>query len=886
MCKHLLIILCLAFAFPLFSQNVGVGLMTPLSKLHVKGGANVPQLTIDGHTTQSNTNPLIRLRNGSSADLMWIHADHASNVFLGLNAGRVNNYGAGGMYNILIGRDAGYSNTTGSTLIAIGERAAYANTIGHSNIAIGNLALTANTAMGGNTAIGNEALYLQSFSNGGTPYTSGNVAIGTHSLRSNNPTAVGNGNKNTGLGYNTLYSNTVGSGNTAAGHGAMESNTTGNNNSAYGHNALFQSLTGASNTSIGHFSMYFNRAGNNAVAIGANSQYFINNTVTPWDNTNTSVGYQSLFGSNTPANNTGVANTTIGRNSMYSNSSGNNNTASGLEALYTNTTGSFNSAVGSQVMLQNTTGGNNAAHGHRALYHNRAGNNGVAIGYFSQHNVNSTTTPWDNTNTAVGTQSLYGSATPANNTGTANTVIGRNTLFSNSSGSNNTVAGYLTMQGNTTGSHNCAIGSHALLLNTSGIDNVAIGTQTLSSNTIGQGNTAVGSEALRYSSNAFFNTAIGKLSLFNNTTGGDNTGAGKQALYFNETGNYNTAVGSNALHANVAGNYGVAIGYYSQFNSNNTLSLWTNTNTSGGYNSLRGSAVPANNTGKRNTAIGWESLSVNSSGENNTAIGYNTLIDNQTGVENTAVGASALAQNTTGLHNTSLGFDAGGSQSTGNDCTFLGYSAEGSSGTFVNATAIGYQAAVGGSNEIRIGNSVISEIGGYEPWTNVSDGRYKKNISEHVAGLDFILKLRPVTYNLEVNKLAAHLKEDEHRDSDGNVVYRSPDQLTKESRDKKESILYSGFIAQEVETAAGLTGYDFSGISKPQNKDDLYGLSYAEFVVPLVKAVQELSTENQLLTDGNKALLLLSQQLETKNAEQDALIASLISRLERLEKKD
>ncbi len=60
----------------------------------------------------------------------------------------------------------------------------------------------------------------------------------------------------------------------------------------------------------------------------------------------------------------------------------------------------------------------------------------------------------------------------------------------------------------------------------------------------------------------------------------------------------------------------------------------------------------------------------------------------------------------------------------------------------------------------------------------------------------------------------------------------------------KEKINYSGFIAQEVEAAAKKIDYDFSGVHKPQNDKDPYGLSYADFVVPLVKAVQELSKMN------------------------------------------
>ncbi|HEY1869901.1 MAG TPA: hypothetical protein VGG71_02530, partial [Chitinophagaceae bacterium] len=51
--------------------------------------------------------------------------------------------------------------------------------------------------------------------------------------------------------------------------------------------------------------------------------------------------------------------------------------------------------------------------------------------------------------------------------------------------------------------------------------------------------------------------------------------------------------------------------------------------------------------------------------------------------------------------------------------------------------------------------------------------------------------------------------------------------------------IFSGFIAQEVEQAAHKAGYDFSGIDKPKNENDFYGLRYSDFVVPLVKAVQQ-----------------------------------------------
>ena len=56
---------------------------------------------------------------------------------------------------------------------------------------------------------------------------------------------------------------------------------------------------------------------------------------------------------------------------------------------------------------------------------------------------------------------------------------------------------------------------------------------------------------------------------------------------------------------------------------------------------------------------------------------------------------------------------------------------------------------------------------------------------------------------------------------------------------KNLKIVYTGFIAQEVEKAANEVGFNFSGVDAPKNENDFYGLRYAEFVVPLVKAVQE-----------------------------------------------
>ena len=91
---------------------------------------------------------------------------------------------------------------------------------------------------------------------------------------------------------------------------------------------------------------------------------------------------------------------------------------------------------------------------------------------------------------------------------------------------------------------------------------------------------------------------------------------------------------------------------------------------------------------------------------------------------------------------------------------------------------------------------------------------------------------------------------------------------------ESSSIVRTGFIAQEVEAAAQKVGFDFDGVSAPENETDLYGIRYAEFVVPLVKAVQE----QQEMIDVQQATI--EQQ---RNDFQNQLQV-LLERIEALEK--
>jgi hypothetical protein len=66
----------------------------------------------------------------------------------------------------------------------------------------------------------------------------------------------------------------------------------------------------------------------------------------------------------------------------------------------------------------------------------------------------------------------------------------------------------------------------------------------------------------------------------------------------------------------------------------------------------------------------------------------------------------------------------------------------------------------------------------------------------------------------------------------------------------KGAAQFTGFLAQEVETAAKKCDFEFSGVVKPQNDHSPYMLSYGEFVVPLVRAVQEQQAQIEQLRNA------------------------------------
>lgn len=335
--------------------------------------------------------------------------------------------------------------------------------------------------------------------------------------------------------------------------------------------------------------------------------------------------------------------------------------------------------------------------------------------------------------------------------------------------------------------------------------NIAIGLSTLSNNTSGSSN-----------------IGIGKQTLSNNTTGTSNTGVGSYTLLYNISGFGNTGLGSGALQLNTTGSFNTSVGLYS---------LGHNVN------------------GDGNVGFGTNSLLYNTVGGNNTSLGANSMYSNTNGVGNTVIGHTSLKFNTTGNSNIAIGIMAGAINTTGNSNIFIGSNSDASVNNLTNAIVIGSNAVVNASNKIRLGNSNITVIEGQVAYSYPSDGRFKNNVVEDVKGLEFITKLRPVSYNFDTEGFEKFTNNGISNNIDYSV---------------SKSIKHNGFIAQEVEKVINEIGYDFDGISVPKDKTQTYSLSYSQFVVPLVKAVQEQQIIIDSLKEDSKKMLELIVELQNE----------------------
>lgn len=442
--------------------------------------------------------------------------------------------------------------------------------------------------------------------------------------------------------------------------------------------------------------------------------------------------------------------------------------------------------------------------------------------------------------------------------GLNNSFLGTEAGFKQISASDNTFVGRWAGYENLYGTDNTFIGKRAGYMNTA-TDNTFVGTEAGESNTTGVDNTFVGEEAgnknISGDENSFFgedagfnntigsyNTFLGSSSGRTNSAGYQNTGVGNEALYNLDNNSliphHNTAVGDSSGYDNNGGNFnayfGAGSGAQTEFSDYNTFI--------GVYSGFNNNADEQVDDANRNTYVGaW-------AGQNN-----------QNGEDNAGLGAYADFLGTNHSRNAFVG---AASSVNADDAVLMGYNASvtddnsvaigsGAAVSGQNSMALGYASSVAENNTVYLGNGAVVSIGGIVNWTATSDGRFKTNVTEDIPGIDFIEQLRAVSYNLDVNALY---------DFQGADI---PENL-KDAVDQNSKTRHSGFIAQEVEDAAKATGYDFSGVDRPDDESsEIYGLRYAEFVVPLVKAVQELNqtvNNQQAVIDTQNEMIARYQQ--------------------------
>ncbi len=810
-------------AYNISSGNVGIGVKFPSARLEVNGQVKITGGNpAAGKWLRSDANGLASWDSLVQNEIYDADSNTLIQVEKNTNEDKIRFTMGGTEYLVLDNGRINLKNTGKS--VFIGDSAGVVDDLtNNENVFVGYHAGMSNTTGNNNVANGNQALHAN---------TNGiqNVANGSQALYSN----IG-GSYNVANGFQSLYYNQSGNFNVASGIFALFNNTTGEKNLASGGYALSANTNGKKNIALGYSALQSNVGGDNNIGLG----YLAGNNIVFGSN-NIVIGYNieapSAYGSyQMNLGNLIFATGVDGEGSTLSSGNvgiGVKNPSAKLEVNGQVKISGGNPAVG-KVLRSDANGLASwdslvqneiyDADSNTLIQVEKNANEDkirFAMGGTEYLVLDNGKINIKNTGKSVFLGDGAGSGDDLANH--QDVYIGYRAGYSNTAGAYNVATGYRSLYHNTAGSYNVAGGYESLYLNTIGHYNISIGYQSLYSNTSGGHNVATGYQSL-YSNTGDYNVGYGNLSLAFNTSGYSNVACGWAALNANTTGNSNVAVGTLALASNTTRSSLVAVGDSALY-----------------YNGVGASAY-------------FEAAT-------NTAIGKNTLLSNTIGFGNTALGYMALYENTTGYGNTAIGKNA---LKTGS--------------SYYNCAALGYNAQVTTNNAVRLGDSYVGWIGGHSAWHNTSDGRFKTNINENVAGLDFILKLRPVTYTWDLDKMDKFMGVSESY---------SPEMVA--NHKKSSQIVHTGFIAQEVEQAAKETGFNFDGIHHPDNQKDMYSLAYGEFVVPLVKAVQQLAGKNEQLTvkmeeqnqtieQQNQTILQLKEQLTE--------LQQLKKRMERLENK-
>ena len=244
--------------------------------------------------------------------------------------------------------------------------------------------------------------------------------------------------------------------------------------------------------------------------------------------------------------------------------------------------------------------------------------------------------------------------------------------------------------------------------------------------------------------------------------------------------------------------------------------------------------------GTANTAIGEGAGKALTTGYSNVILGGDAGDAINTGAENVTVGVLSGSGISSGSNNVMIGRNSGNDLVTGSNNICIGSGSDVAAGDQSNGIALGPVDAAG--SDFTFGNrsigTVSNDFDSDANFSHSSDERLKKNIQSSTIGLNFIKELRPITYQWKPNN-------------------EIPTDMTgySETNYKNTDKVIHGFIAQEVKAAIDKHGDEnFSGwqIDKVDNKTQR--IKKEMFIMPIVKAIQELSAKIDTLETENTAL--------------------------------
>ncbi|MFM9105228.1 MAG: tail fiber domain-containing protein [Chloroflexota bacterium] len=232
--------------------GIGVGAAGPTGALHVANhGASNPALVVQAASGQ--TGPVSLWLDDTGAEMFRLTGDTLGNVIFGKEAGTSLTTGDN---NVGIGKSALKSDQDGYENVAIGGFTLENNTGGASNVAIGYYALDTLTDGDKNVAIGKEALY-------GATTGASNVGIGSQAGY-----ALTTGLNNVFLGEGAGIANEDGEANTYIGYYAGENDSYGSFNTYIGSSAGSNTTDGDYNIAIGAKAYVADDTGSNQLSIG------------------------------------------------------------------------------------------------------------------------------------------------------------------------------------------------------------------------------------------------------------------------------------------------------------------------------------------------------------------------------------------------------------------------------------------------------------------------------------------------------------------------------------------------------------------------------------------------------------------------------------------